>query len=148
MSVKKVSLVALTLLTLTGCASTGGAPMALEAPMESESSPAAITLEEARSEIKNLEVQIGAGQGYREEFGVESAAPREEVAPTDEEGAVSAEEAPDCGLVCDVAAAVCRSSQRVCTISGQFPEEGHFRERCAWASQECAKAKERCESCR
>jgi hypothetical protein len=133
---------ALSLLLVVSCAS-GAAPERGVEPLDSGQDNA-VSIEQAREEIKALERQIGAETtNYREEFGVESASPRS--ADEDLQDLVAT---PDCELVCRAADGVCQSSQRICVISAQFPDESHFRERCTWASAECASARQRCESCR
>ncbi len=89
--------------------------------------------EDPRDLIESLEKDIGLKiTDYREEFGVEDF-----TAPT-----------PDsCDKVCDLSAAICRSSTRICAISGDHPAEVWFAERCHWSSKECRHSNDQCESC-
>ena len=83
---------------------------------------------------RELEGQIGS---YREDFGVESG---------------SAEYGRDvvvtCEDICDVKAAICASSGKICRISTAYPDDDHTRGRCSWAQDECSKAEEACTRCR
>lgn len=96
----------------------------------------------AEDELKALEAAItDQTRSYREEFGVEAGGdgPDNARAPS--------EAGPSCDKVCEAAAAICTSSQRICTISGRFPDDPRFAERCVWSGDECTKAKEACSTC-
>lgn len=70
--------------------------------------------------------------GYREDFGVE--------APT-ERGGLSCEE------VEDLKEGICGSSQKICKIAQEYPQEAWFAERCQWSQRQCEEAQGRSERC-
>ncbi len=93
------------------------------------------------SELEGLAAEIERlSQSYREEFGVEGDGGGQEQPPSEPVDR-------SCPRVCEVAEAICSSSSRICAISGRFPEEGHFTERCGWSEGQCAEARNRCETC-
>jgi hypothetical protein len=70
--------------------------------------------------------------GYREDFGVE--------APT-ERGGLSCEE------IEDLKEGICGSSQKICKIAQEYPQEAWFAERCQWSQRQCEEAQGRSERC-
>lgn len=81
------------------------------------------------SRVQALERAIA---GYREDFGVE--------APT-ERGGLSCEE------VEDLKEGICGSSQKICKIAQEYPQEAWFAERCQWSQRQCEEAQGRSERC-
>lgn len=86
-------------------------------------------VESPHGRVQALERAIA---GYREDFGVET--------PT-ERGGLSCEE------VEELKEGICGSSQKICKIAQEYPQEAWFAERCQWSQRQCEEAQGRSERC-
>lgn len=137
----------LALVVLAGCASNKAMAPGNIMTDSASGGEAVDGAQSAQDEVDALVRQIEAASGsYREEFGIEdpqAGGGGGGETPTD----LAVQEPTSCETVCEAAKAICGSGDRICTIASQNPGYPEFGERCAWAGEQCAKARSGCEAC-